>query len=308
MVRVFTLLVAIIMVLGVTLSVKAETIGPFSLTPASPSFEAHNIVAWTYVDDPDLWNFDLSGFGSNIVSIALKVDDYYPPYPDDYDLYWDGSFLGNTISPYDGYVFDFDTTQGLHSLRVEYTNRYTGWEPSSGGSWYDLWLDVVTVPETGDVTGTVTLQGNTDHSALITFEVRQPGTTAISANGTNDEDSGTPGTQITTGVDGSYTIIGVAAGTYDVTAKGSKWLRQKQENVAVTPGGTTVADFLSLKGGDANNTNSVNVLDLNILKSSYGKSQGTPGYDDRADFNKTNSVNVLDLNILKSNYGKSGAP
>jgi hypothetical protein len=67
--------------------------------------------------------------------------------------------------------------------------------------------------------------------------------------------------------------------------------------------GVTTIDF-HLKGGDANNTNSANVEDLNILKPSYGKSQGQPGYDDRADFNQDSKVNVLDLNILKSNCGK----
>jgi hypothetical protein len=173
---------------------------------------------------------------------------------------------------------------------------------------FDTFRYFPAVEPKGNISGLVTLQGNTDHSSQITFELRQPGTTVITVDGTNDEDSLVTGTQITTGSDGSYTIQDVPEGTYDVTAKGSKWLRQKQADVAVTPGGSTAVDFLSLKGGDANNSNSVNVLDLNILKGSYGKSQGTPGYDDRADFNKTNSVNVLDLNILKSNYGKSGAP
>jgi hypothetical protein len=167
---------------------------------------------------------------------------------------------------------------------------------------------IIDLPIIGNnITGTVTLQSNTNHSALITFEVRQPGTTAIAANGVNDEDSVGAGTQITTGTDGGYTIIGVPAGTYDVTAKGSKWLRQKQADVVVTGGGPTVVDFANLKGGDTNNTNSVNIQDLNILKSTYGKSQGQTGYDDRADFNKSGSVNIQDLNTLKSNYGKSGA-
>jgi hypothetical protein len=164
--------------------------------------------------------------------------------------------------------------------------------------------EFVLVP--GTVSGLVTLQGVSNHSALITFELRQPGTTVIVANASNDEDGGTPGTQITTGVDGSYTLNNVHSGTYDLTAKGAKWLRRKQSNISVSAGETTTVDFLNLKGGDADNTNSVNVLDLNILKATYGKSSGNPGYDGRADFNKTNSVNVLDLNILKSNYGKSG--
>jgi hypothetical protein len=61
-------------------------------------------------------------------------------------------------------------------------------------------------------------------------------------------------------------------------------------------------------GGDANNDNTVNVLDLNILKRSYGKSKGQPGYDGRADFNNSTTVNILDLNILKNNYGKKRNP
>jgi hypothetical protein len=162
------------------------------------------------------------------------------------------------------------------------------------------------VISTGTVSGKVTLQNVVDNSTLVTFELRQPGTTAIIVNAANDEDPDTPGTQITTAADGSYALNLVPEGTYDLTAKGSKWLKQKQPNSSVLGGGVTTVDFLSLKGGDANNSNNVNILDLNILKGTYGKMSGQPGYDDRADFNKTNSVNILDLNILKSNYGKAG--
>jgi hypothetical protein len=158
----------------------------------------------------------------------------------------------------------------------------------------------------GTISGTVTLQGCTNHSEQITFEIRSPGTTTIIANASNDEDVVKAGTQVTTLSTGGYTLQDVVPGTYDLTAKGSKWLRKKATNVAVTAGGNAPRDFLNLKGGDANNTNSVNIQDLNILKASYGKSQGNPGYDARADFNKTNSVNIQDLNILKGNYGQSG--
>jgi hypothetical protein len=159
----------------------------------------------------------------------------------------------------------------------------------------------------GRIAGAVTLQGiNAPNlSELITFEIRQPGTTTIVANGTNDENPGLAGTQITTGTDGSYAIEGVPAGAYDLTAKGRKWLRKKEPNITVTDGGTKQVNF-ALKGGDANNSNSVNVLDLNAVKGSYGKALGQPGYNEAADFNKSNSVNVLDLNILKGNYGQSG--
>ena len=157
--KIFMLLIVLGMVLGMMVlgmrdDVIAETIGTFSIDPLNPHFEAHDgfNYAHTYVGNPDIWNFDFSGFSSGMVSITLKVDDYYPPYPDDYNLYWDGVLLGNTISPYDGYVFNFDTTSFLHALTVEYANiQLISWTPSSGGSYYDLWLDAVSsttpVPE-----------------------------------------------------------------------------------------------------------------------------------------------------------------
>jgi hypothetical protein len=162
------------------------------------------------------------------------------------------------------------------------------------------------VDMSGMISGLVTLQNCTNHSGQITFEIRSPGTTAIAVDANNDEDPAGIGTQVTTEDTGAYTLQGIPPGTYDLTAKGSKWLRKKVNDVEVSTGGNTVVDFLSLKGGDANDTNSVNILDLNILKASYGKSDTQPGYDARADFNKSDSVNILDLNILKANYGQSG--
>jgi hypothetical protein len=162
---------------------------------------------------------------------------------------------------------------------------------------------IATVP--GNISGHVTLQNTVNQSVQVTFELRQPGTTNIITNASNDEDGSTPGTQVTTGSDGSYALTDVPEGTYDITSQGLKWLRQKKINVGILSGSTANLDF-SLRGGDANHSNSVNIQDLNILKASYGKSSDQPGYDDRADFNQDSSVNVLDLNILKSNYGKAG--
>jgi hypothetical protein len=158
----------------------------------------------------------------------------------------------------------------------------------------------------GTVSGYTVLQNAADHRAQITFELRNPGTTTITANPiADDEDPLVEGTQVTTKSDGWYTLYHVPPGTYDITAKGSKWLRQKQTDVVVQPKNTTELDF-TLSGGDANDDNRVNLLDINILKRSYGKSEREAGYDEKADFNNTDSVNILDLNILKSNYGKMG--
>jgi hypothetical protein len=187
-------------------------------------------------------------------------------------------------------------------IRVDF-NDYTNRQEVNGVDNVIL----LSATSVGTISGRVTLQSVvSNHSALITFEIRNPGTTNIAANGSNDEDLLNPGTQVTTLSDGSYTIAEVPEGTYDVTATGLKWLRQKQTNIVVMYGGDTEVNFLNLKGGDGNNSNSINVLDLNILKGSYGKSTGNPGYDERADFDNSGVVNVLDLNILKSNYGRVG--
>jgi hypothetical protein len=59
---------------------------------------------------------------------------------------------------------------------------------------------------------------------------------------------------------------------------------------------------------DANNDNVVNITDFNILRGTFGKSQGDPGYDDRADFTGDLTVSIADFNLVRSNFGVSGAP
>jgi hypothetical protein len=61
-----------------------------------------------------------------------------------------------------------------------------------------------------------------------------------------------------------------------------------------------------LREGDANNDNCVNVLDFTMLKNSFGKPAGDPGYDPRADFSGDNTVSVVDFNLLKVNFGQCG--
>jgi subtilisin-like proprotein convertase family protein len=194
--------------------------------------------------------------------------------------------------------FEGEDSQGSWTLRV--VDDVMG----NDGNLSRWKMEIVPASISGYVSLQETAQDNL--STRVTFELRDPGTTTIIANASNDEDPLLAGTQITTDrYGGKYALYNVPVGTYDMTAKGSKWLRHKRTNVVVQPMVTTYANF-DLRGGDANDSNSVNIQDLNILKASYGTSEGQEGYDDRADFNNTRSVNILDLNILKSNYGKAG--
>jgi len=123
---------------------SAELITPVVLTPSNTSFSASaefdpTYPARTYPDDHDVWTFDLSAFDPNfLVSTDLSLGDYCC-YADNYDLYWDGSFLGNTGVGTVG-SFSFDVTAGIHTLEVDWLN------PIAGGSWYNISIDVASGP------------------------------------------------------------------------------------------------------------------------------------------------------------------
>jgi hypothetical protein len=50
--------------------------------------------------------------------------------------------------------------------------------------------------------------------------------------------------------------------------------------------------------GDLNGDGSVGCDDLAIVKASFGKKQGQPGFDPRADVNGDGVVNILDLSFV----------
>lgn len=112
----------------------------------------------------------------------------------------------------------------------------------------------------------------------------------------------------TTDASGYFTVsVAGLNDAYSWRVKGPKYLANAG---TVTLAGTTTtqAEMGLMKAGDANNDNLVTVLDFNILKGTFGRGLGDPGYDDRADFTGDQIVNVSDFNLLKSNFGTGGAP
>lgn len=68
------------------------------------------------------------------------------------------------------------------------------------------------------------------------------------------------------------------------------------------PGASTSA---ALVIGDINGDGVVNCSDLDIVKASFGKKVGMPGFDGRADINQDGVVNVLDLAIVAQHLPSS---
>ena len=114
---------------------------------------------------------------------------------------------------------------------------------------------------------------------------------------------------LTTDADGYFIVPvgGLANGDYYWRVKDPKYLATSG-SATLSGGMFTNVEMGQQPAGDANNDNVVNATDFTVLKGSFGKSSGQPGYDDRADFNGDLVVNVNDFTLLKSNFGLGGAP
>lgn len=124
----------------------------------------------------------------------------------------------------------------------------------------------------------------------------------------------------TTDASGFFTVsvAGLANGAYNWRVKSAQVGATPQ---AYNPGFLAVSGTLALAGapvtsqemglqkaGDADNNKVVNSSDFNLLKGSFGKTTGDPGYGNRADFTGDTVVNASDFNALKGNFGFGGAP
>ncbi len=114
------------------------------------------------------------------------------------------------------------------------------------------------------------------------------------------------------GSEAQISVASNADGTFSVTpSAGGEWrvLVKERRTLAVVRTGTSggaLVDFGTLPQGDANNDNKVTILDFSILATTFGKSAGGAGYDDRGDFNGDQKVTIVDFSLLASNFGENG--
>ncbi len=152
--------------------------------------------------------------------------------------------------------------------------------------------DTSIVTFTATISGVATLQGSVARAYPARFEFRPR------------DGSPTFTRTVTLATNGAFSLNDVPVGDYDVAIKGAAYL-QKVVRINATSGFVTNVQ-VTLLGGDANNDNSVDNLDLGILALSYGLGSGQAGYDARADLNGDGQADNLDLGILANNYGLSG--
>jgi len=106
----------------------------------------------------------------------------------------------------------------------------------------------------------------------------------------------------TTSEDGSYTLRDIPPGFFTVVVRLPGYLETYRQMVTVSTGAETVLPDVILRGGDANGDCSVNLSDLVIVTSNFGRSPPTDG---RADLNQDGRVDIFDLLLVSINLGQT---
>ena len=146
------------------------------------------------------------------------------------------------------------------------------------------------------ISGAVTLENAVNAAQTVFFTFRP----------TSSEPSFTR--TATLNADKTFSLTGIPGNAYTLHIKGDRWLAQ---NVSVdATNGDVSGVTATLKAGDANNDNMVDIADFGILVNAYNSKASIPGsgYDANADFNADGIVDIADFGILVNNYNASGAP
>ena len=150
-------------------------------------------------------------------------------------------------------------------------------------------VPAITIIEPGIIQGLVRRQGSrTDHANTDVVAYNTGG--GVVAN-------------TTTGAEGYFTLNVPAGGTYLVQASYNGYLKTQETNVYVV-GATVWLGITTLKGGDVNMDNNINILDIVSIISRYG-TLGWPATDP-VDINDDGEINIFDLTIAAGNFGRFG--
>lgn len=150
---------------------------------------------------------------------------------------------------------------------------------------------------TTNVVGKITLEGKSSNSVIpvATFTF----TSASGATITRTH---------AIGVNGIFTIRNIPLTTHTVRVSCDGWLTRQTTIVTGTGGvpGSFGELNLTLKAGDANFDNAVDIADLSLLIAHYNQTQGVGNYLEAVDFTGDGTNDIADLLLLIGNYNVVG--
>ncbi|MCS6776655.1 MAG: proprotein convertase P-domain-containing protein [Chloroherpetonaceae bacterium] len=145
------------------------------------------------------------------------------------------------------------------------------------------------------VQGALQLEEAVDRAQSVTFTFRPAG------GGSSFDRT------VTLNSAGEFVLDDILAGEYNVRIKGAKWLAVSR-SLDLRGGNAGSTTFDLLRAGDANDDNTVDVLDLGALIAAFDAGSGDPNWNaGEADFNCDGVVDVRDLDLLIRNFDASGS-
>ncbi|HIB98291.1 TPA: T9SS type A sorting domain-containing protein [Candidatus Poribacteria bacterium] len=182
----------------------------------------------------------------------------------------------------------------------------------------------VVLSPTASIFGTVRLQGWQTHAALLTFELRQPGSKGnfsayVSADDASPIDYGI---QIQTDDDGNFKLSNLPTGKFFLTAKTPYHMRGQNHHTIpldIYPGvvktGVTIHGYKDINGdgeftgsgetedflfaGDITGDSIININDVTIFANNFGTNNNV------ADINQDKIVDTEDFKLIIRNFGHS---
>ncbi len=103
----------------------------------------------------------------------------------------------------------------------------------------------------------------------------------------------------------AYEIINPLLGAFDTYVKPWGCLQQVYSDMQIQAGSQDIL-LQSLKRGDLDHSNSVNIVDASMLSESFNSSEGAEHYSSISDFNCDGIVNVIDVSFLNVSFGLDG--
>lgn len=191
---------------------------------------------------------------------------------------------------------------------------YTNWAPGepnnfgdekvlvlrSDGQWNDSsdvadFLSIIELDLGNTISGNIEFEDFEGYPPLgITMEFREHGTFNIVKT-----------VEVALDEQGNYTTAGPnTPGVYDLTVKGTTWLRRTQ-TIDSTDGDLGGINF-GFTNGDADGDNEINLVDYGRVAASFGKSMFDEGFDRLADLNGDDEVNLVDIGIVAARFGFIG--
>ncbi len=235
------------------------------------------LIASTVTDASGIYSLTAPNIGDYRVRVVLYSGESYSPA---------NQIDDNPFSIDD--AFDSDIIDNIFSASYGFTAILS---LTANTTWVDAGLDVARA----SIVGTMALEGHpaapsTLLSVPLSVRVQRSGVITNYVATSNDS--------------GVFIVPGVSIGTVDILVKHSHTLAELRTGVIGS--GNNSFNFGTLRQGDANNDNFINVTDFSILATAFNTLEGQPNYNANADFNDDGIINITDFSLLATNFGQSG--